>query len=73
MNGNDKISMSYGSMLSTIVLLGSLAGVYFTAVQATDAVAADLDKHIAVDEVHDQYVKDKLKNIEKLLEQIAED
>ncbi len=69
MNGN---TVTYGNILATLVIAGSLASWVNSIASAGDATAADLDKHVAVDEVHDKYVKEELKDIKELLKQLTE-
>lgn len=73
MNEQNGVRMTYGNLLTTVALAAACFWFIADVSKATDANAADLEKHVAVDEVHDQYVKDELKDIKKLLEQLAED
>lgn len=73
MEGQNGVRMTYGNLLTTLVLAGSLATWVFNVAGATEANASDIEHEKELREQQEQFLNEKLKRIEKLLEKLAEE
>ena len=66
-------TITFGNVLTIVLMAVALASGWMSMTAAIAQNTNDLEKHKAVDEVHDEYVKEELKEIKELLKQLAEE